>query len=500
MRTPELSPKPMVIHFPFKIHYNSTLSFFLFSSPKFPIISVEMLYDGIDKNISALSTTPNPSGTLNFPWTISASKKGSSSTLSGGNKDGSSSNNPTTTTTANNNTKCLLPTLSHFSSLPMFQLVRLPTGDICTLGHYSPHFLHPRKIATATPTTSNQRQPQSNNNNNNNSSALQTRQAYLYPPPPSFFSRFKKPNDSQQPPTSALSSAGTAAISAATSAPVPLSPSQQPSPIIMMGQHDSITIPVIEHIAPSSPTATVVEQVKTIILQEERNKTSSVSESTLEQLEPTPPPPEVMAFLQEVQVESSSLSESSINSEGQAQELRACPETTEVHGSLPTSGGGIVISGSTATPTSSVRGSVLATIQEECESLKSSSASGGSPAGVQSPEGPMSPSTMTIISSSAAAAASVGGVFGMDTSAAVMIMRQFDIIEEGSDDNSKGIHSIVVGAECGAAAAVESPQDRMMMMEGMDAVAAVSGESEDPCPGKEISSLERKVTGEFTLM
>jgi hypothetical protein len=84
---------------------------------------------------------------------------------------------------------------------------------------------------------------------------------------------------------------------------------------------------------------------------------------------------------------------------------------------------------------------------------------------------------MTIISSSAA---SVGGVFGMDTSAAVMIMRQFDIIEVGSNDNSKGIHSIVVGAECGAAAAVESPQDRMMMMEGMDAVAAVSGESEDP--------------------
>jgi hypothetical protein len=487
----------MVIHFNFKIPYNIP-SFFLFSSPKFPIISVEMLYDGIDKNISALSTTPNPSGTLNFPWTISASKKGSSSTLSGGNKDGSSSNNPTTTTTANNNTKCLLPTLSHFSSLPMFQLVRLPTGDICTLGHYSPHFLHPKKITTATPTTSNQRQPQSNNNNNNNSSALQTRQAYLYPPPPSFFSRFKKPNDSQQSAASALSSAGTAAaISAATSATV--TPSQQPSPIIMMGQHDSITIPAIDHISPSSPTATVVEQVKTIILQEERNKTSSVSESTLEQLEPTPPPPEVMAFLQEVQVESSSLSESSINSEGQAQELRACPETTEVHGSLPTSGGGIVISGSTATPTSSVRGSVLATIQEECESLKSSSASGGSPAGVQSPEGPMSPSTMTIISSSAAAA-SVGGVFGMDTSAAVMIMRQFDIIEEGSDDNSKGIHSIVVGAECGAAAAVESPQDTMMMMEGMDAVAAVSGESEDPCPGKEISSLERKVTGEFTLM
>jgi hypothetical protein len=73
-------------------------------------------------------------------------------------------------------------------------------------------------------------------------------------------------------------------------------PSQQPSPIIMMGQHDSITIPAIgDHISPSSPTPAVLEQVKTIILQEERNKTSYVSESTLEPLEPHPP--EVITLL-----------------------------------------------------------------------------------------------------------------------------------------------------------------------------------------------------------
>jgi len=83
-----------------------------------------MLYEGIDKNISTLSTTPNPSGSLTFPGL---------STKSPAQLSGKSSSKRSSID------KPLFPSLSHYSSLPLFHLVKFPNGDVGTLGKYGPH-------------------------------------------------------------------------------------------------------------------------------------------------------------------------------------------------------------------------------------------------------------------------------------------------------------------------------------------------------------------------
>jgi len=95
-----------------------------------------MLYYSIEKNTSAISTTPNPSGSTPF------ASLGGQLSNDDHHKQLVCSNNP-------DKTLVIAPTLGHYSSLPLFHLVKLPTGELGTLGQFSPHFHnHPHQRHT----------------------------------------------------------------------------------------------------------------------------------------------------------------------------------------------------------------------------------------------------------------------------------------------------------------------------------------------------------------
>lgn len=79
-----------------------------------------MLFEGVDKNVSTLSTTPNPSGSLFFPWSNAGSNNSSTAPPPKAKKQQQS-----------------YPQLSHYSSVPHFPQIHRhgPKGE-CLLSSY----------------------------------------------------------------------------------------------------------------------------------------------------------------------------------------------------------------------------------------------------------------------------------------------------------------------------------------------------------------------------